>query len=696
MLKLIKSIRLQTFFVILFQLIVLIVLGVIYVTDIFGLTQYLTLTVFVFIALGVAVFNTLYLWIQIARVGKRRSRHDLETLEIVGSDVKQAYNFAMLGLIVVDKNLNIIWYSELFRDRNIDVLDKNIIQWKPELKKLVEISDAVDSNIEDTLKIEIDTRNYEVKYISDAGLFLFRDTTEFEYLFEQSRQQAPVVGIVMIDNFSDMVKNREISNPMIAIITSTIFDYSRRFGALVRQYRDDSFIMIMNNESFNKIREDKFSLIESIRSREENREMRMTLSMAFALNFPDFMRLGDMAVNALDTAIARGGDQVVIAKYGEENKYIGGAGAATEKRNKTAIRMHADTLFSRIRDASNVLIMAHKDTDLDALGASLGLKSIADYVKSTSISGKNKEFTKARVVYNPQSVESKTRAAVTNSFTRAEEGKTFITPQDLLSEKGENSLINSKTLLIICDVSKPSMVIEPKLLDRIDSIIVIDHHHRTDDYIENPIFDYIDTTASSTCEMVAEMIYYGNTPEYRLESKYATMMLAGIYLDTNYFRSNTTGARTFLASMSLEDFGADVLLADEFLKDEFEEYAMITKIMNSLETVALGVTIAKADQQDIIDAAALAKVANQCMRIKGVSATFVIGRITEKDIKISGRSDGSISVQLLLEKMGSGGGGRQSQAAAQFKDKTIAEVEVMLKDVISQYLAEAKAIKKNT
>lgn len=693
MLKLIKKIRIQTFFSILVQFIILISLGLVYVFNIFDLKRYLTLTVFVFITLGIAIINTLYLWIQMARVAKKRAKNDLDTLEIVGSDVKEAYNFAMLGLVVVDKDFNIIWISELFRDRNIDILDKSILQWRPELKKLVDISEAIEANIDDTLKIEIDSRNYEVKFINDASLFLFRDITEFEYLFDESEKQAPVVGIVMIDNFSDMVKNREISNPMIAIITSSIFDYCNKYGILVRQYRDDSFIMVMTHESFDKIYQDKFSIMQFIREKDENREMRMTLSMAFAYNFPDFVRLGDLAVNAIDTAVARGGDQVVISKYGEENEYIGGATAASEKRNKTTVRMHTDTLFSYIREASNVLIMAHTQTDLDALGASLGLKSLADYAKS-SAKGGPKDFPRARVVYNSQATETKTRGAVTNSFTRQEESKIFITPQELAAEKGENSLVNSKTLLIVCDISRPSMVVDQKLLDRVDKVFVIDHHRRTDEFIEQPLFDYIDTTASSTCEMVAEMIYYGNTPEYTLDSKYATLMLAGIYLDTNYFRTNTTGARTFLASMILEEYGADVTLADEFLKDEFEEYALITKIMNSLETVSLGITVAHADDSDIVDSATLAKVANQSMRIKGVSATFVVGAISPKEVKISARSDGSINVQYLLEKIG--GGGHQASAAAQLKNRTISEAVLILKEVISQNINDARALKKNS
>lgn len=693
MLKLIKKIRLQTFFSIFIQLLILIALGAVYVFDLFGFRQDLDLSVFVYVTLSIAMANTIYLWVQMARLQKKRQKNDLDTLEIVGSDVKEAYNFAMLGLVVVDKDFNIIWINELFRDRNIDILDRNIIQWRPELKKLVDISEAIEGNIDDTLKIEIDSRNYEVKFLNDANLFLFRDITEFEYLFDESSRQAPVVGIVMIDNFSDMVKNREISNPMIAIITSSIFDYCHKYGILVRQYRDDSFILVMTHESFIKIYEDKFSLMDFIRNKEENREMRMTLSMSFAYNFPDFMRLGEIAVNAIDTAVARGGDQVVISKYGEENEYIGGASAASEKRNKTTIRMHTDTLFTYIREASNVIIMAHAQTDLDALGSSLGLKSLADYAKA-SAKGGPKDFPKARVVYSPQITESKTRAAVTSTFTKQEESKIFISPQELLAEKGENSLLNSQTLLIVCDTSRPSMVIEPKLFDRIDKVFVIDHHRRTDEFIEQPLFDYIDTTASSTCEMVAEMIYYGNTPEYTLESKYATLMLAGIYLDTQNFRTNTTGARTFLASMILDEFGADVTLADEFLKDEFEEYTMITKIMSTVETVSLGVTIARADENDLVDTATLAKVANQSMRIKGISASFVVGAIGPKEIKISGRSDGSINVQYLLEKLG--GGGHQASAAAQLKNRTVTETVQILKETLALYLNEARAIKKTS
>ena len=229
---------------------------------------------------------------------------------------------------------------------------------------------------------------------------------------------------------------------------------------------------------------------------------------------------------------------------------------------------------------------------------------------------------------------------------------------------------------------------DPKLIERIDRIIIIDHHRRTDEFVDNRLFDYIETTASSTSEMVAEMIYYGNTPEFTLSNRIATLMLTGIYLDTNHFRSNTTGSRTFLGAMVLEDFGADATVADELLKDEYEEYTLITKIMASLETISYGVVLAKADDADIITPATLAKVANQCMQVKGVNAAFVIGYSKAKEAKISARSDGTINVQLILEKLG--GGGHQASAGASFKGKTLTEVETELKEVLDLYLPQAR------
>ena len=686
MIKEINKIRRRTLFLLIFQIIFIIVFTLFYIFNWFDARSKLTTDIIVAVAGGLVIINLLFVWIQVGKLNKIRSQNDLASLDIIGGDVKEAYNFGMIGLVVVDKNFNIIWNSDLFRERKIYILDQNILTWQPDLKRLVEVSEALEANLDDTVKLEIDSRNYEVKYLNDANLFIFKDITDFEFIYDQNIRQSPVVGIIMIDNFTDAVVNREISNPMTAIITSQIFEYCQKFKVLVRQYRDDAYILVTNYESFQKLRADEFSILKTIRNHEENREMKLTLSMAFAYNFPDVMRLSEMAVQGIDTATARGGDQVVLSKYGEENEYIGGASVAAERRNRTSIRLKADTIFSHIREANNVLIMGHTQMDLDALGACLGLKELADYILKRAVNKKAKPL--ARVVYNPNATELKTKAAINLLFTKDEINSIFITPQEIANEKGANSLVNSKTLLIVADVSRPSMVMDTKLLERVDRIVVIDHHRRTNEFIDNRLYDYIETSASSTSEMVTELIHYGNTPEFDMNSRIATLLLTGIYLDTNYFRSNTTGSRTFLAAMVLEDLGADITLADDLLKDEYEEYTLITRIIASLQTISYGVVLAKADESDIIEPATLAKVANQCMRVKGVNAAFVIGYSKAKEVKISARSDGTINVQLLLEKMG--GGGHQASAAAAFKGKTIKEVEQFLKETIEQYLPQAR------
>ncbi len=636
----------------------------------------------VIIALNIFVFLIMTL-----RINTIRKRNTFELVNLLGGEVKEAYNFAMIGILVVDNDFNITWASELFKERRLLIFDKNILAWKPEFARLVELSEALGSDHEETIKVEIESRNYEVKYLNKSGIFLFKDVTEFEYLFATSIDNSPVLGLLTLDNYSDVILKWQKSNVALNTTATLINEYFSRFGVMVRQYREDGYILVANRKNFDRIYADNFSLLEQIREKTANADYQLTVSLAFAYNFPDILKLNELVLNALDTALARGGDQVVIARYGEESEYIGGATSQSEKRNKTAIRLYADTIFRHIREAKNVLIMTHKDTDLDALGASLGLKAMADYAKQTQKGG-SEDFISTRIVYDPDLTETKTRQAVTRMFSKQEINTIFITPDDLEDQKGANSLINSNTLLIVADVSRPSLTLYPHLLELVDKVIIIDHHRRTDEFIDVRLYDYIETSASSTCEIVTELFFYGNTPDFVLPSRYATFMLAGIYLDTNYFRTKATGSRTFQASMVLEDAGADVMTADDFLKDNVEEYALITKITANMTTLSVGVVLLTADEADFVTPETLSKAANQCMRIKGIQSAFVIGYTAPKVVKVSARSDGEINVQFLLEKVG--GGGHQASAAAVFKDKTLSEVSDLLSETIALNLNKAR------
>lgn len=689
MIRAIIKLRSRAIFMVVIEVIALIFINLAYFLDLFGTREFFTpIIVFVF-SCAILFINLVVFILLTFHISKIRKKTNFELVTLLGGDVKEAYNFGMLGLIVVDQDFNVTWASELFKERRLHVIDKNLLTWKPELTRLVELSEAMADNVDDTIKVEIESRNYEVKYLSKAGLFLFKDITEFEYLFESNQSNAPVLGLIVIDNYVDIVVKGEHSNAVFATANGIIVDYLASFGVLMRQYRDDGYLLILNNQSFNKLYADKFSLLQKIKDGTANLDYQLSLSVAFALNFPDVLKLNELVLNAIDTAMARGGDQVVIARYGEESEFIGGATSQAEKRNKTAIRLYADTIFRHIREAKNILIMTHSDTDLDALGASFGLKAMADYVKKTQ-KGSKFQFQPARIVYNPNLTELKTKMAVNRMFTKSEIGEMFITPEELDEQKGANSLVSSGTLLIIADVSRPTLTLYPKLLERVDKVMIIDHHRRTDEFIDQRLYDYIETSASSTCEIITELLHYGNTPNFVLPSKFATFMLAGIYLDTNYFRTKTTGSRTFLASMVLEDWGADVMTADDFLKDNVEEYALITKIMSSMTTISFGIVFLKADETDIVTPETLSKVANQSMRIKGIQAAFVIGYTGPKQVKVSARSDGDVNVQFLLEKIG--GGGHQASAAAVFNDKTIKEIQELVEDVVNQNLSKAKVI----
>lgn len=689
MIKAIKKLRNRAIILAILEILLLLFVNLAYAINIFNIGDFFTpLIVFIFSGSLVLVNVIAFVLITLS-IGSIRKKNTFELVSVLGGDVKEAYNFGMLGLVVVDEHFNVTWASELFKERRLNIIDQNILTWRSELQRLVELSEAIADNIDDTIKIEIELRTYEVKYLTKGGIFLFKDVTEFESIFNDNQKNAPVLGMVIIDNFVDIVVKGENSNPVFSTVHGLIADYFSSFGVLTRQFREDAYMLILNRERFEMLYKDKFSLLQKIKDRTANMDYQISLSMAFAHKFFDVVKLNELVLNAIDTAMARGGDQVVIARHGEESEFIGGATSQAEKRNKTAIRLYADTIFRHIREAKNVLIMTHTDTDLDALGASLGIKAMADFVKKSQ-KGTKYQYQPARIVYSPNLTESKTRIAVNRMFTKQEISEIFITPEELDDQKGSNSLVNSGTLLIVGDVSRPTMTLYPRLLERVDRVMIIDHHRRTDEFIDQRLYDYIETSASSTCEIVTELLHYGNTPNFVLPNKYATFMLAGIYLDTNYFRTKTTGSRTFLASMILEEWGADVMTADDFLKDNVEEYTLITKIMNSMKTLSVGIVFLKAEESDILTPETLSKVANQSMRIKGIQAAFVIGYTAPKQVKVSARSDGEVNVQFLLEKIG--GGGHQASAAALFNGRTLAEVEELIEETINENLSEARVV----
>ena len=668
--KRIKNIKIASFVLILIEVVVIAAFIVLYFTNMFNFKEQIQ-PQWVLLGSAILVFiDCLYVWIISLSIASLRHKTDLHAAEVIGSDVQEAYNFAMIGLAVTDKDDNVLWTNDLFKTRHIDIIDTNILNWQPDL---AELKDVNANGSEKECKISFNSRTYQVKFLHEAGLWIFKDTSDYEEIYRLYKEQAPVVGSLAIDNYDDVVRGDDDFNDIATKVKNLIFQYCNKYGVLLRRIKNDSYSMLCNYKDFCKMQEDHFSIIDTVRKECANTNVPLTLSIGLAREFPDVIKLNELANKALEIAMSRGGDQVCIAVYGSEMEFYGGKSEAQEKRNRVKDRVLADTLITLIRNSSNVLVMGHTMMDMDAMGACLGIKAISKYLDK-----------KCRMVADLKNTENKTRLAFNSSFSKEEIEDILVTPN------AAEGMIGPNTLLVVVDVHKPYMVMAPKLLEKTSKVVVIDHHRRAEDFIDQPVFNHIDPAASSTCEIIAEFIKFCSVnPRIELPSIYATIMLSGIFLDSNHFKSKVTGLRTFEACTILKEYGADNAMADDLLKDDYEEFEEVTDLVKNIEHPAYGVVAVFAPEDRIVDEVTISKAANMCMSLKGNHACFVVAHTSSKMIKVSARSDGSINVQLLAEKLG--GGGHFSMAAITFDNNRIDDVKDLIYNVIQKHLNEATA-----
>ena len=663
----VRGLKIFTYIFILIQMAGIVVFSIFYFQDLYNIKDLLKPEYIIAGALGLMVIDIILMWIFVSSVLKVKYHTDLRAAEVIGEDVQEAYNFAMIGLAVTDENDVVVWTNDLFKERHLDIIDANILEWQPSLVELKE-----KNNEEAVMKLKINNRNFEVKFLSEAGLWIFKDNTDYESIYTYSKQQAPVLGILSIDNYEEVVKGDEDYNDTITKVKNVIFEYAKEFDILLRRFKDNTYSMLCNFESYSRMKEDNFSIIDKVREVSAGESIPATLSIGLARDFPDVVRLNELAAASLSIAMSRGGDQVVVSVYGGEMEFYGGKTEAQEKRNRVRIRVLADSLINLIKNASNVLVMGHTNMDMDALGSCLGIKAICERVEIP-----------AKLVVDLKNTENKTRAALLSTFSKDE------LEELVVSSKEAMSLVTPSTLIVVVDVHTPSMVMAPNLLDKSDRIVVIDHHRRTEEYIESPVFDYIDPSASSASELVTEFIKFASiSPRIEIPAVYATIMLSGIFLDSEFYKNNNTGIRTFESSTILKEYGANNSMADDLLKDDYEEYVEVNSIVKNMKTAEYGVVYCMADTNNVYDSATIAKAANTCLSMKGVHACFAIGKISNREMKVSARSDGLINVSLLCEKMG--GGGHFTSAATVFNTSDIKEVEATILRVVSTYLKDAK------
>lgn len=619
------------------------------------------------------LIDIFFFWFVLARLTKRRQENDEEVASLIGNDIQMAYNLNQIGLLSVDTDNIVLWANNLFKDRQLDLVDTDILQTFPSLSEIMK------SQTDKAVHIEMKGRSYEVRYLLEPRLFIFKDVTDYDNVVSYSKEQAVALGVIMIDNFNDVASDTDEVADAVMEVRSIVREYFRQYKVLLTQVKQDRYFAVCNFNALDQMEKDGFSIMQKVRLSQDREDVPLTLSIGFAHDFPDVNKLYEMTEGAIDTALARGGDQAVVSQYGKELRFFGGKSAAVENTSKVKVRSMVGSLAKLIKDSSNIFIMGHTEMDMDALGSCLGIKAICDWC------GKKN----AKIVYAPKRTEKKARLAFTNAFSKDILDQMTLTPEQAASQIKETSLV------IVVDVSVPANVMAPKVLDLARKTVVIDHHRRGDSFIERPSLTYVEPSASSACELITEMIHYAAAnPRIELKPAYATIMLSGIFMDSQYFKSKSVGMRTFEAAEILKEYGAENTLADEYLKDDYEEFALTNKILATMKTPSYGVMYCVSDDKDIVERSALAKVANTLLSLKDVHASFVIGRTTDKTISLSARTDGSISAQLLMEKMG--GGGHLQMAATAFPNSkapnvsTVEAAERKLLECLNDYLDSSK------
>lgn len=598
---------------------------------------------------------------------------------------KQLLNEFEVPYALLDYNARFLWVNEKFTE--ITGKDKNYHKsvttvFSNLTKEMLQKTDAVES-----VNVVLDERNYRIsmkriyfdtmakgssmvtvgegdEYLTAIYLF---DETELNRYIRENEEQKLVAGLVYIDNYEEALESIEDvkRSLLIALVDRKVNKYFTEIDALVRKIEKDKYFVVFKYKYLEKLSADRFSLIEDVKSIKVGNEMAITLSIGIGAGGASYTQNYEYARMGIDLALGRGGDQVVVKK-GEEVSYYGGKTKQVERNTRVKARVKAHALREIIESREHVVIMGHKISDVDSLGAAIGVYCAA------RVLGK-----KAQIVLNE--VTTSLRPLV-ECFT---EEKGY--PADLFIKSEEALLItNRNTLVMVVDTNRPSYTECPELLKRTDTICVFDHHRQNSEVIENPVLSYIEPYASSACEMVAEVLQYFSE-NIKLEPSEADCIYAGILIDTNNFMTKT-GVRTFEAAAYLRRAGAEVTRVRKMLRNDMAAYKARAEAVRHAEVYrgAFAISVCPADN---IESPTIvgAQAANELLNIVGIKASFVLTEYQGK-IYISSRSIDEINVQLIMERMG--GGGHMNVAGAQLENCSVQEAKRMIEDTLDEMLKE--------
>lgn len=628
----------------------------------------LIITFFVHWGIGILLFVILGVSLYYTIVQERQKYQNIEHyIAKLSHRIKRVGEEALLempiGIILFDENYKIEWsnpYMNQFAEEDslvgqtLNILSDELISMMDEDKH--------------EAWIELDGYVFQVEIKKDERLLYLFDRTSESHIKQLYNEERTVVFIIYLDNYEEITRNMAdaLKSQLNSEVTSVLNKWSRAYELFFKRTSQDRFFAIGTQKMLDELEKSRFNILDEVRAIDGKAEQKnpLTLSIGVGVGTVNLPTLGELAQSSLDLALGRGGDQVVIKNGAGKVRFYGGKTNPMEKRTRVRARVISHALKELVKDSDHVLIMGHKSPDMDSLGASIGILNIA---QANDVDG--------YIVFDPDDINSGMRQMIEAIKKEPSVWQYFISPDDA------DEIVTGRSLVVIVDTHKPSLVPNERLLSRTPYKVVIDHHRRGEDFIKNPTLVYMEPYASSTSELVTELLeYQPNT--LSLKAIEATALLAGIIVDTKSFTLRT-GSRTFDAASYLRAKGADTVLVQRFMKEDINHYIKRSRLIERAEIYHDTIAISTAEEGEVLDHVLVAQAADTLLTLNQITASFVISERADGRIGISARSLGDINVQVIMEKMD--GGGHLTNAATQIEDTTVKEAKTFLKDILNEY-----------
>lgn len=622
--------------------------------------------------LGIIVFLLILLTIGLSFITLKQVMQDTtHYISDLSYKIKRSEQEALLkmpiGILMLNDSAEVVWVNptmqKLFGQE--EILGKKLTEADEELAKV--INDNMSNK--DSVEIKWQDKRFNMLVQSDINVVYLLDITHYAEIQKQYDDSRLVIGQIFIDNYDEVTQSMNDTNisNLSNYITNELSSWASQMGMFLKMIDEDHYFVLAYTKSLTQMEKEKFKLIDRIRERTSKQNFPVTLSIGLAYGGTDLAKLSRLSQSNLDLALGRGGDQVVVRGVDDSQaRFYGGKTNPMEKRTRVRARMISQALQELMSQSDDIFVMGHARPDMDSIGACLGIRRIA------KMNGKQ-----CWLVLDTDNLHSDIQRLLDEIDNYPDIKESIISPEEALQKA------TKKSLLLMLDLSKPSISMSPELYDQLKNrVIIIDHHRRGEEFPENPMLVYIEPYASSTCELITEMFEYqsrySDDPINKLE---ATAMLTGIIIDTKSF-SLRTGTRTFDAASYLRSVGADSQMSQHFMKENVQSFLQRNHLIDRVEFVGNGNAVVVGENDRAYDPVTAAQAADSLLTVSGVQASYVVTHRSEDIIGISARSNGETNVQIIMEKMG--GGGHLSNAATQIEDRDILDVRKQLLDLIAQ------------